>query len=158
MSETISLEGLDKAEVLAALYNASKPLGMGFMHYDSSQMTKEEAQECIEKFGPYFDYLKGRVMKIDLSSDDLQVGLYDRDNGQGAAKRVVDLLRETGEVFPEESELRSLEGTRREAIKLKEIGNEPSELNQEGNMFVAKLGLHLDDNAQKKIDDIIDDK
>ena len=30
MTEKISLVGLDKAEVLAALYNASRPLGMGF--------------------------------------------------------------------------------------------------------------------------------
>ena len=33
----IDLIGLDKAAVLAALYNASRPLGMGFVQYDEDQ-------------------------------------------------------------------------------------------------------------------------
>ena len=63
MDTKIDLTGLDKAEVLAALYNASRPLGMGFIHYDPAPMGKEEAAEYLEG-GTYFDYLKGRVMKI----------------------------------------------------------------------------------------------
>lgn len=31
MSNTVNIEGLNKADVLAALYNASKPMGMGFL-------------------------------------------------------------------------------------------------------------------------------
>lgn len=43
---------------------------------------------------PYFDYLYGRVMKVDLSSDEsFEERLYDRDNGTGAAQRVIDRLR-----------------------------------------------------------------
>ena len=71
--------------MLAALYNASKPQGMGFMHYDSKPMTRQEAEALLEK-ATYFDYLKGRVMKVDLSGDELDPRLYDRDNGQGAAE------------------------------------------------------------------------
>ena len=40
----ISIEGLDKSKVLAALYNASRPQGMGFMQYDPNPMTEEEAE------------------------------------------------------------------------------------------------------------------
>ena len=41
----ISLVGLDKAKILAALYNASRPLGMGFMQYDPAPMATEEARD-----------------------------------------------------------------------------------------------------------------
>lgn len=30
----INIKGLNKAKVLAALYNASKPLGLGILQYD----------------------------------------------------------------------------------------------------------------------------
>jgi len=83
----ISIKGVDKAAVLAALYNNSKPLGMGMLHFDPAMMTTDEARKEIEKmsYGLYFDYLKGRVMKVDLSGDELNPALYDRDNGDGAA-------------------------------------------------------------------------
>lgn len=89
----VDIKGLNKAEVLAALYNNSKPLGLGFMHFDPMDMTVAEAEEILNQT-TYFDYLKGRVMKVDLSSDDsFEEWLYDRDNGKGAAQRVIDSLR-----------------------------------------------------------------
>ena len=88
----ISIQGLNKAAVLAVLYNASRPLGMGFLHYDPSPMTVEEAQKILETTKD-FDYLKGRVMKVNLSEDEFTPHLYDRDNGQGAAERAVNTLR-----------------------------------------------------------------
>lgn len=93
----LSLKGLDKAAVLAALYNASHPLGMGFLQYDPEPMTIAEAEEIL-KDQSYFDYLKGRVMKFDLSQDPLCIRLYDRDNGSGAAETALTYLRETGRV------------------------------------------------------------
>jgi hypothetical protein len=47
-------------------------------------MTEAEAAKLL-KDSMYFDYLRGRVMKVDLSRDSLEERLYDRDNGQGAA-------------------------------------------------------------------------
>lgn len=89
----IDLTGKNKAEVLAALYNASQPLGMGILHYDPTPMTVEQAQSIIDEYKShntqYFDYLKGRVMKIDLSGDTLDPRLYDRDNGQGKAEMII---------------------------------------------------------------------
>lgn len=85
---TIDLSGLDKAGVLAALYNASQPQGMGFLHYTPEAMSTEEARNLLET-NTCFDYLKGRVMKINLSKDTLYPGLYDRDNGEGAAAAAI---------------------------------------------------------------------
>ena len=90
-TDCINLAGLDKAAVLAALYNASRPLGMGFLRYDPADMTVEEARELLKKYS-YFDYLKGRVMKVDLLGDSFDPWLYDRDNGKGAAMRVISAL------------------------------------------------------------------
>ena len=69
-TETISIVGLDKAVVLAALYNASRPQGMGFMHYNPTPMTADQAKELLNQT-TYFDYLQGRVMKLDLSTDEI---------------------------------------------------------------------------------------
>jgi len=87
----IPLVGLDKAEVLAALYNASSPQGLGMLHFNPTPMTRAEAAELLEQY-TRFDYLKGRVMKVDLSGDELDPWLYDRDNGTGAAERALTAL------------------------------------------------------------------
>ena len=84
----IDISKRDKAEVLAALYNAAKPQGMGFLHYTPDPMTKEEAVALLAK-DTYFDYVKGRVMKVDLERDTFDPRLYDRDNGDGAAARAL---------------------------------------------------------------------
>lgn len=83
----IDIKGLDKAVVLAALYNNSKQQGLGFLDKSgASKMSVEDARkELAENPGMYFDYLRGRVMKVDLRGDELESGLYDRDNGVGAA-------------------------------------------------------------------------
>lgn len=89
----IDIKGLSKAAVLAALYNASKPLGLGMFQFDPAPITEEEASKLLKET-TYFDYLKGRVMKVDLQSDDsFDERLYDRDNGPGAAQRAVSKLR-----------------------------------------------------------------
>lgn len=96
---SISLKKLDKAAVLAALYNASKPQGMGFLQYDPTPMTTEVAQELLDTTpGQRFDYLKGRVMKISLSGDELHTGGYNRDNGDNAAENVIATLEQSGDV------------------------------------------------------------
>lgn len=85
----INIKGLNKAKVLAALYNASKPLGLGFLQYVPGAMSENEAAELLKKY-TYFDYLNGRIMKVDLSSnEEFDEWLYDRDNGIGAAQKAV---------------------------------------------------------------------
>ena len=84
----IDISKKDKAEVLAALYNASKPVSRGWMQFNSMPMSVEEARILLERTS-YFDYIKGRVIKVDLSGNELETWLYDRDNGDGAAARVL---------------------------------------------------------------------
>ncbi|RJO61080.1 MAG: hypothetical protein C4542_07280 [Dehalococcoidia bacterium] len=87
----MNISGLDKAEVLAILYNNARPQGMGFLSYEHKPMTKEEAAELL-KNNTYFDYVKGRVMKVNLVGDELNTYLYNRDNGPEAAERALKSL------------------------------------------------------------------
>ena len=89
----VDIKGLNKADVLAALYNNSKPQGLGFLQFDPKPMNVDEAEILLKKT-TVFDYLKGRVMKVNLSFDDgFEEWLYDRDNGYGSAQRVINDLR-----------------------------------------------------------------
>lgn len=92
MSESIDISKLNKAEVLAALYNNAKPLGMGFLHFTPEDMTTDQAQSLLDEGHTYFDYVKGRVMKVDLKGETLAPWGYDRDNGDGAASRALTQL------------------------------------------------------------------
>lgn len=88
-ANTINIKGMNKAEVLVALYNNAKPLGLGILHFTPEDMTLEEAYELIEENQSYFDYVNGRVLKVDLNGDEFNPHLYDRDNGEGAAERAL---------------------------------------------------------------------
>lgn len=87
----IDIRGLDKAEVLTALFNRAIPRGMGWLRYQMKQMDMREAREVIRHRDRslYFDYLDGRVMKVDLGCEFLDPSLYDRDNGRGAAEEAL---------------------------------------------------------------------
>ena len=93
MSEAIDISKLNKADVLAALYHAARPQGMGMLHFTPEPMTTEQAQALLDSGQTYFDYLHGRVMKVGLNGDSLRPALYDRDNGQGAAQRAIDSIK-----------------------------------------------------------------
>ena len=89
----MDISNLNKAVVLAALYNGSRQQGMGFMDSrGQDQMTTEKAAELLKE-QTYFDYLHGRVMKIDLSGDDFRTHAYNRDNGPEAAERIIQGLQ-----------------------------------------------------------------
>lgn len=93
----IDISGLDKAEVLAALYNNSRPPGMGMLHYVPGDLPIEEARAYLaDRVGfEGAEYLKGRVIKTNISGDTFDPWLYDRDNGEGAAARAIDALRKS---------------------------------------------------------------
>lgn len=92
----IDISKLDKAEVLAALYNNSKQQGMGFLHArGQTGMTKQEAADLLKNGATYFDYLHGRVMKVELKGNTLDPRLYDRDNGEGSAAEALKQLAVT---------------------------------------------------------------
>jgi hypothetical protein len=87
------MDDKQKARVLKALYNHSKPVRMAILTGQARPDLTTEAAEAIlaevrEKgHSPYFDYLYGRVLKVDL--DRIDYRLYDRDNGDGAGARAV---------------------------------------------------------------------
>lgn len=95
-----------RAAVLAALYNATKPVGMGLIHYRPEPMTEVQAQALIYTYqanvadyprlaaGYRCDYVHGRPIKIHFD-DDLCRGLhlYDRyQGGTGAARRIIEYV------------------------------------------------------------------
>ena len=86
----VSIKGLDKAKVLKALYDNSHVQGMGFMHaVPEGVVTVRRCRELLE-MNTYYECLFGRVLKVDLSGDEFDERLYDRDCGEGAAQRAVD--------------------------------------------------------------------
>ncbi len=89
----VDIKGLDKAEVLLALYEGSHVQGMGFLQAIPSYTLEQAKVDYEESRDKYFDYHYGRVMKVDLSGDSFESALYDRDLGAGAAQRVIDNLR-----------------------------------------------------------------
>ena len=89
----VDIKGLDKARVLKALYEHSHVQGSGFLQaVPDGVVTVEYCAGLLAKHS-YFDYLHGRVLKVDLSGDEFDERLYDRDCGEGAAQRAVDSVR-----------------------------------------------------------------
>lgn len=88
----ISIKNLDKAEVLKALYDNSHLQGLGFLQaVPEGLVTVEHCRELLKR-NTYFDYMYGRVLKVDLSRDEFDERLYDRDNYPGAAANVISAL------------------------------------------------------------------
>jgi hypothetical protein len=91
----VNIEGLSRAAVLAALWNNSRSQGITAVFQNrQTPMTEEQAQEHLNEQS-YFDYLKGRVLKVRLEPDakEFNPALYDRDNGEGAASFIIGSLR-----------------------------------------------------------------
>ena len=85
----VNIKGKNKAKVLKALYDNSRYQGLGFLQAVPDDFVTVEHCEEILKNTTYIDYLYGRVIKVDLSGDEFNEYLYDRDCGPGAAQRAV---------------------------------------------------------------------
>lgn len=103
----IDIKGLDKAEVLYSLYHNSHAQGMSFLGLPRAEesFTLEHAQELIKETGYdpegenrlgclYFDYVEGHVIKCDITNDEFDERLYDRDCGEGAAAKAIEYVKE----------------------------------------------------------------
>jgi hypothetical protein len=55
-----------------------------------SSFNHEAAKVAVTK---YIDYFGGKAIKMDLSGDEVDPRIYDRDAGEGAFARVVATLR-----------------------------------------------------------------
>ncbi len=88
----IDIKGLDRASVLQALYDRAKSQGLGAFQYTPGPLSHKDAVDML-KHQTHFDYVRGRVMKVDLSQDSFDPILYDRDNGEGAASDIISVLK-----------------------------------------------------------------
>jgi hypothetical protein len=114
MSDRVNIAGIDKGELLAELFNNSRPFGMGFLQAGRGPdvMTADQGRDLIAKtlnrefghdsammFGPllgdlHFDYLFGRPLKVNLTGDEVDPWGYDRDNGgPGTLAAIVGKIR-----------------------------------------------------------------
>jgi len=85
----MNIKGLDKAKVLYGLWLGSKEQGNSWL--GRFPLTEEYCRRLLEHT-TYFDYLAGRVIKVDFSTDDLDLGLYDRDNNRSGEEAILDYL------------------------------------------------------------------
>ncbi len=116
----LDISGLDKAKVLAVLYNCAAPHGMGFLrtehapafmqtHHalhvihergdDGKQQFREMDVTVTLSRGLIFDYVYGRPLKCKLSGDEFNEKSYDGYHGAGAAEEAITELRRTGYVM-----------------------------------------------------------
>ena len=93
----VNIKGLDKARVLKSLYDHSHIQGSGFLQAVPDGVVTVEHCAMLLGSQTYFDYLHGRVLKVELSGDEFDERLYDRDCGEGAAQRAVDSVRDEKE-------------------------------------------------------------
>lgn len=73
----IDVRGIPPELLLKHLYNKTHPQGMGFLHYDPTPMTTEEAKQILAK------------MKVGICGPFIHPELYDRDNFPGACQEAV---------------------------------------------------------------------
>lgn len=148
---------MNKAEVFAALYNAAKPKGAGFINYDPRSITPEEAVEITKgDFDISFQYVKGRVMKINLSGDEFDPSGYDSENGSDTSQYVIDALINTGDTYPEEIERLHLENTRNSAMATQDRLYDKPEVKNNGDVMIVKMTLsNLSDYIQPNLDKIL---
>ncbi|MFI3241592.1 MAG: hypothetical protein R3Y43_03400 [Alphaproteobacteria bacterium] len=97
---SISIKGLNKVFAFKALYDGANQLGLGFlnplgaagtgMSIADAIIEVEEAKKYSYRGQISFDYVNGRVMKVDIGKDEFDPWLYDRDNGEGAAAKAIE--------------------------------------------------------------------
>ena len=96
VSDYVDITGIDKAELLSALFNGSKQQGIGFLSARGrSNVSRDDSVSIIAaRTDLYFDYLYGRVLKVDLNENPMWTGLYNRDNGDQAAEKIIERLKQ----------------------------------------------------------------
>lgn len=94
--DVIDISNKDRGAVLAALYNASTPVGAGFFQYNPMSWTPEIGDYFFHQFGTerddgsvYFGYVVGRAVGVVFSDQLLYVRNYNYNNGARCAQRAV---------------------------------------------------------------------
>lgn len=89
----MNIENLDKEYVLMALYEAADVQKSGSTcHKKNFKLTKEIASKLLASTeNTYFGYLNGKSLKINLSSNEVNTWLYNRDNTITAEETIAHL-------------------------------------------------------------------
>lgn len=101
--DVIDISKKDKYEVLAALYNASTPVGMGFMHYDPTPWDKDIAKLYFDEYGKpdedgvsHFKWILGRPVNCHFYDGKVCVEGYNQDNEEGLGQRAISTVSDIG--------------------------------------------------------------
>jgi len=86
---TVNIPEDKRVAVLQALYADTfiAPAAIAFGTVGPDKLPTEAAEEALT-YG-YIDYLGGRLIKMDLTEDPVETRLFNRDNGEGAAERII---------------------------------------------------------------------
>lgn len=82
---TFDIHGLDKVAVFKALYERAQPQGCSHLSFVPGPLRPDEARRLFDAHDGIFSFVKGRLLKVDLSGGALDTDAYDRNNGPGAA-------------------------------------------------------------------------
>lgn len=86
----VSIKGLEKGDVLLALWKRSKCQGLSYydLPWGPSPLCHFEIKRRQKLGIPlYFDYYAGKIIKCDITGDEFDSTLYDRDiGGRGSSK------------------------------------------------------------------------
>jgi hypothetical protein len=98
----VDISGLDKAIVLAALYNNSKRVEYPYKASCPELLTLEQARAFLQSDAKFSDNVwqidtyYDRDLSVDLTGDAFDSEAYNQANGDGLAERIVEALRLTG--------------------------------------------------------------
>jgi hypothetical protein len=88
----LDISGLNKVELLKRLWE--KQIVAGFFKFSglpSPAFDKKEAESAVKK--GYIDYFCGRAIKTDLSKNEVDTWLYNRDAGNNVFEEIVEVMR-----------------------------------------------------------------
>ena len=80
-----------KLTLFYALINKSTSNNSSYFMYLGNELSYDATLRMVKK--GYIDYFNGCVFKSNISGDIFETGLYHRDNGNGAAERIVKDIR-----------------------------------------------------------------
>lgn len=94
-SDNCDISGLDKVVVVRALWTASlvAPAAKRFTPdlAARTEISDEDIHEALSY--DYIDYLNCRLMKVSLKDDSFNSHSYNKDNGSGAAEKIIATLK-----------------------------------------------------------------
>lgn len=94
--DVIDISNKNKYAVLAALYNYSTPVGMGFAQYDPYAWDENIGRQAFQRFGEvqsdgsvFFGWVQGRIMRCSFKDNLLYVAAYNYENVDGLGQLAV---------------------------------------------------------------------